>query len=309
MYLSLSGLTNKMNFLKKRISLFVVLLFHVTAVYPQDSVSLKFFSPRIPFNKLDKSGSDKSIIYNKVFIYTPKEYKKNRVSYPLVYLLHGWAGSSYDWKNNYDIQKLADKYKMIIVLPDGYYDSWYGDNINKKELQYESAFFKRIVPFVETRYRIDPKNVFITGLSMGGHGAISFYLKHNKHFKAAGSMSGILDISLFKDKWGIKKKFGDYKKYKKYWEKNSSVQLLKTFKGAKSNLRMFVTCGDKDFAYKANSLFWSAAANLKIPMISVKDKGDHNWEYWTSHIDSQILFFSLVAQNNSIEQIKKKMKL
>lgn len=293
----------------KKVTLFFLLLLFVTAVYPQDSVSLKFFSPKIPFNKLDKAGSDKSIIYNKIFIYTPKEYKKNRVSYPLVYLLHGWAGSSYDWKNNFDIQKLADKHKMIIVLPDGYYDSWYGDNINKKELQYESAFFKRIVPYVETKYRVDSKNVFITGLSMGGHGAISFYLKHNKHFKAAGSMSGILDISLFKDKWGIKKKFGDYKKNKKYWDKNSSVQLLKSFKGARTNLKMFVTCGDKDFAYKANSMFWSAAANLKIPMISVKDKGDHNWEYWTSHIDSQMLFFNLIAQNNSIEQIKKIMKL
>jgi hypothetical protein len=66
---------------------------------------------------------------------------------------------------------------------------------------------------------------------------------------------------------------GDYKKNKKYWDKNSSVQLLKSFKGARTNLKMFVTCGDKDFAYKANSMFWSAAANLKIPMISVKDKG------------------------------------
>ena len=73
----------------KKVTLFFLLLLFVSAVYPQDSVSLKFFSPKIPFNKLDKAGSDKSIIYNKIFIYTPKEYKKNRVSYPLVYLLHG----------------------------------------------------------------------------------------------------------------------------------------------------------------------------------------------------------------------------
>lgn len=293
----------------KRIPLFFLLLLFVTAVYPQDSVSLKFFAPGVPFNELDKSGNDKNVVYNKLFIYTPKEYKKNTQSYPLVYLLHGWAGSSYDWKNNYDIQKLVDKYKMIIVLPDGYYDSWYGDNINKKELQYESAFFKRIVPYVENKYRIDSKNIFITGLSMGGHGAINFYLKHNDHFKAAGSMSGILDISLFENKWGIKKKFGDYKKNKKYWDKNSSIQLIKTFKGDKTKLNMFVTCGDKDFAYKANLYFWSTAVKLKIPIVSVKDKGEHNWDYWTSHIDSQILFFNLLSQNKSLEQIKKIMKL
>lgn len=298
-----------MNILSKKINLFLLLLFFVTAAYPQDSVTLRFFSPRIPFHKLDKSANDRSIIYNKVFIYTPKEYKKNRLSYPLVYLLHGWAGSSYDWKNNYDIQKLADKYKMIIVLPDGYYDSWYGDNINKNELQYETAFFKRIVPFVETRYRVDSKNVFITGLSMGGHGAINFYLKYNKHFKAAGSMSGILDISLFPDKWGIKKKFGNYKKNKKYWDKNTSIQLIKTFKGDKTKLKMFITCGDKDFALKANSNFWSAAVKMKIPVLGVKDKGDHNWDYWTSHIDSQFLFFDLITKNKSIEQIKKIMNL
>jgi S-formylglutathione hydrolase FrmB len=144
---------------------------------------------------------------------------------------------------------------------------------------------------------------------MGGHGAINFYLKYNKHFRAAGSMSGILDITQFSTKWGINKKFGDYKKNKKYWEKNSSIYLLKSFTGNKKNLKMFISCGDKDFANKVNKSFGAEAKKLKIPILNVTDSGDHNWDYWTSHIDSQMLFFYLVSHDLNMGVIQKIMKL
>mgnify|MGYP001163359749 CR=1 FL=1 len=294
--------------LKTRILLFLFLSFSGT-LYSQDSVNLAFFSPKAEYEQLDKGKNDKSTIINKLFIYTPKEYRKNNTKYPLVYLLHGWAGSSYDWKVNYDIQKLADLYKMIIVLPDGYYDSWYVNSNDRKELQYESAFWKRVVPYIESKYRVDEKNRFITGLSMGGHGAISFYLKKDGYFKAAGSMSGILDITKFSGKWGIKKRLGDYAKNKKVWEKNSAIHLLKNFKGKKENLKIFIACGKKDFAFGVNSSFAKEAASRKVPILNLADSGDHNWEYWTTHVEKQILFFSLVSQNKSMKDIKKILKL
>jgi len=284
-------------------------LFTFTGVHAQDSINLGFYSPKVEFEQLDKKTNDQSTIINKLFVYTPKEYRKTQSKYPLVFLLHGWAGSSYDWKVNYDIQKLADKYKMIIVLPDGYYDSWYVNSNNKNDLQYETAFWKRVVPYIESKYRIDEKNRFITGLSMGGHGAISYYLKKAGYFRAAGAMSGILDITKFSAKWGIKKRLGEYSKNKTAWERNSALHLLKNYKGKKENLKIFIACGKGDFAYSVNTAFAKEANAKKVPILNLADKGTHNWDYWTSHIDRQILFFSLVTQNKSMKDIKKIMKL
>ncbi len=276
---------------------------------PQDSVRLRFFSSKYPYEQLDWKPVDTSTVINTVYVYTPKGYKSTTKKYPLVYLLHGWAGSSRDWKNNYDVQKLADKYGMIIVLPDGYYDSWYVNSSSAKQLQYETAFRKRMIPFIENKYRVDSKNRFITGLSMGGHGAVTFYLKMRGYFRAAGSMSGILDITKFPDKWGISKRLGSLNKNKKTWEKNSAVQLLKSYTGKKDQLMLFIACGKKDFAAKVNESFTKEARSLKVPLIYLSDQGDHNWDYWTSHVDQQMLFFSLVAQGKKPDEIKKLMKI
>ena len=276
---------------------------------PQDSVRLRFFSSKYPYEQLDWKPVDTSTVINTVYVYTPKGYKSTTKKYPLVYLLHGWAGSSRDWKNNYDVQKLADKYGMIIVLPDGYYDSWYVNSTSGKQLQYETAFRKRMIPFIENKYRVDSKNRFITGLSMGGHGAVTFYLKMRGYFRAAGSMSGILDITKFPDKWGISKRLGSLNKNKKTWEKNSAVQLLKSYTGKKDQLMLFIACGKKDFAAKVNESFTKEARSLKVPLIYLSDQGDHNWDYWTSHVDQQMLFFSLVAQGKKPDEIKKLMKI
>jgi S-formylglutathione hydrolase FrmB len=293
---------------KFKIVLFLSLIL-LASGFSQDSINLKFFSPKTSFDQLDKKTDDNATIINKLFVYTPKEYAKGIEKYPLVYLFHGWAGSSYDWKINYDVQKLADKYKMIIVLPDGYYDSWYLNSVNQNDLQYESAFWKRLVPFVEKIYRVDTKNIFITGLSMGGHGAITFYLKYRDHFKAAGSMSGILDITQFASKWGISKKLGDFKKNKSLWEKYSAINLLSSYIGDKKKLNIYVTCGKKDFASKVNAAFAKKAKSLNVQILSTSDAGTHNWEYWTSHVDNQILYFSLLSKNKDLKDIKKIMKI
>lgn len=295
----------------KKAGYLLLLLFVVSTgyIHPQDSVTRRFYSPKYTFEQLDRKPVDSTMVFNTMYVYTPKGYKNSNKKYPLVYLLHGWAGSSRDWKQNYDVQKLADKYGMIIVLPDGYYDSWYVNSSSKKMLQYESAFKERIRKYIEDSYRVDPKNRFITGLSMGGHGAVTFYLKNRGYFKAAGSMSGILDITKFSDKWGISKRLGAYKKNKKTWENNSALHLLKNYKGKKQDLLLFVACGKKDFAFKVNESFNKEAKAGKVPIFYLADKGDHNWDYWTSHVDQQMLFFSLVAQGKKPDEIKKIMKL
>ena len=48
----------------------------------------------------------------------------------------------------------------------------------------------------------------ITGLSMGGHGALWLAIRHQDVFGAAGSTSGGLDIRPFPDNWDMKEQIG-----------------------------------------------------------------------------------------------------
>jgi S-formylglutathione hydrolase FrmB len=55
-----------------------------------------------------------------------------------------------------------------------------------------------VVHKIDNTYRTinDRKGRFITGLSMGGHGAMYLSAKHPELFSAAGSMSGVADMEI-----------------------------------------------------------------------------------------------------------------
>ena len=100
-------------------------------------------------------------------------------------------------------QKYADKYGFILICPDGLYDSWYINSPALRGSQYQDFFFFDLVPRMEKAFRVDKKNVFITGLSMGGHGALYLFSQNSSVFRAAGSLSGAVDLKTCYTDYGI----------------------------------------------------------------------------------------------------------
>jgi Predicted esterase len=133
-------------------------------------------------------------------IITPESYSKN-TSYPVIYLLHGYSGNyKSGLKGEYDAApRYADAYNMIIVLPDGGFSSWYFDSPVDSTWRYETFVSKELIQYVDKHYSTvsSPKGRAITGLSMGGHGALFLAFRHQDVFGAAGSMSGGVDIRPF----------------------------------------------------------------------------------------------------------------
>ncbi|RYD69856.1 MAG: esterase, partial [Sphingobacteriales bacterium] len=106
-----------------------------------------------------------------VWVFTPKNItKKDKV--PAVFLLHGFGGNYKQWNNIMDAQKYADEYGYILICPDGLIKSWYLNSPVKADWQYENFFFDELLPKIKKDYPVDTANIFITGLSMGGHGAL-----------------------------------------------------------------------------------------------------------------------------------------
>jgi len=223
-----------------------------------------------------------------VLVVTPDNFNSES-TYPLVYLLHGWTGYWSYWDEISNLDSLANQFGFIIVCPDGFNDSWYVDNPKKPNVQFEKFFWNDLIPAVEEKYNPDRANIFITGLSMGGHGAITLFLKNISYFNSAGSMSGILDLTHFPDRWSIRDGIGSIKDYPDVWASNSAINLLDNIAG--SDKELIVSCGTEDFAYEVNRKFFDKALEKKVKISFISRPGKHDRKFWKEAIGVHLEFF------------------
>ena len=110
----------------------------------------------------------------------PENYSSKK-HYPVVYLLHGYSDNYAKWvKTVPAIKFLSTEHQCIIVCPDGGYSSWYFDSPIDSTFQYESYIVKDLLTFIDGHYSTIPNRTgrAITGLSMGGHGALYLAIRN-----------------------------------------------------------------------------------------------------------------------------------
>lgn len=265
----------------KRIILFI--LFFVICV-------IGFSQDQIVFN------TDFLVDPDTVIIFTPDDYDNND-NYPLYFLLHGWSGNYSYWHKLIDCQKYANQHNAIIVCPDGLYDSWYINSPVNKKSQFESFFFEELFPGIAKDYSVDESNIFITGLSMGGHGALYLFLKHPELFKSAGSMSGVLDLIQVTKGLGVEELLGikDAKREDSIFNPFSVAANIEKIK--ESGKPIIFSCGVDDKYYKVNKEFRQLCDQFEIDATYIADPGDHNAAYWKKAIDYHFLFFKQTIKN------------
>ena len=211
--------------------------------------------------------------------------------FPVVYLLHGADGSYRDWPSKADLDDLASEYGVIIACPDGQ-DSWYFDSPIDPKMQFETFVTQELVAYVDGHYRTLPERRYraITGLSMGGHGALWCAWRHPDVFGACGSMSGGVDISQFPDRWNIHKRLGAYADNKQRWQDHSVVSLVPKLKDGQQAI--IIDDGSEDFFYKVNCELHDALLKAKISHDFTIRPGNHSWNYWVNSLDYHMLFFA-----------------
>jgi S-formylglutathione hydrolase FrmB len=228
----------------------------------------------------------------KVVVITPDNYASAQ-KLPVVYLLHGYGGNHLDWIDKAKgFEKAADLYNLIIVCPDGGFNSWYWDSPVDQASQYETYISKELVNAIDAKYKTiqDRKGRAITGLSMGGHGALYLAFKHQDVFGAAGSMSGGVDIRPFPNNWDIAKRLGSYAEFPERWEKNTVINMLNLL--APDSLSIIIDCGSDDFFFKVNEDLHQKLLYRNIPHDFITRPGGHTWPYWTNAVKFQMLFMS-----------------
>ena len=228
----------------------------------------------------------------KAVVITPDAYPGSG-ALPVLYLLHGWSGNYADWvTNDPEIEDLSDLYRVIIVCPDGGYDSWYFDSKTDTSCKYETYVSHELIAYIDKNYKTVANRAgrAVTGLSMGGHGALYLAFRHQDVFGAAGSMSGGVDFRPFPDNWGLKARLGREADNQKDWEENTVINLVHLLRG--NHLPLIFDCGTEDFFYPGNKALHEKLLYYNIPHDFISRPGNHNWDYWINSIRYQIVFFS-----------------
>ncbi|MDR0798229.1 MAG: esterase family protein [Dysgonamonadaceae bacterium] len=211
---------------------------------------------------------------------------------PVVYLLHGYSGNETDWlTHKTDLPSIADEKGLIIVCPDGK-NSWYLDSPLKKDNQYETFISVELINYIDTHYATisDRYHRAITGLSMGGHGAMYNAFKHPDVFGAVGSMSGAINVNNGGKNFTLASLLPSMTNGNTgNWGAHSVLAQIAHLKN--QELAILFDCGINDFCLPYNEALHKALVDKKIDHDYTIRPGSHTWDYWTNSIDYHLLFF------------------
>lgn len=234
----------------------------------------------------------------KAIVIKPNNYKKSN-QFPVVYLLHGAYGTYDNWiKKVPSLQKYADEYKMLIVCPDGANNSWYFDSPVDSAYRFETHVAREVPAFIDANYKTKKDRKFraITGLSMGGHGAMFLAFRHSETFGACGSMSGALNVSEIRKGYDVPKRLGDTIINKTIYHDYSVLTVIEKY--PKDSLAIIIDCGLQDFIIGMSKAAHDKMVRLKIPHDYIERPGKHDWFYWENAIQYQLLYFNNYFKKN-----------
>ncbi len=236
----------------------------------------------------------------------PSSYADGTSRYPVVYLLHGGSGAFSDWHQKVTekgiVNQMAEEHQVLIITPGVGPASYYYDSPLLDSVRYETYMIQELIPFIDKNYRTlaQKESRAITGLSMGGHGAITLATKHPSLFTAAGSMSGVMNIDT--DLWKVGEEFRNLRKkgqiemlgeinYKApLFNPYTAVGLVDQLKN--QEISLIIDCGVDDFLIETNRQMHSLLMEKKIDHEYIERPGAHTWNYWTEALPVQFFFLS-----------------
>ncbi len=261
------------------------------------TTSASIFAAKVDTLNVHSPSMNKEI---PVIVITPESYN-NQTQLPVVYLLHGYSGNYSNWGGSDDAKMMADQYDFIIVCPDGDYSSWYFDSPMDSTSRFETFVAKELVAWTDKNYKTIAQREAraISGLSMGGHGALYLAFRNQDVYGACGSMSGGVDIRPFPERWEIKKHLGEQKEHPDNWNKHTVLNLLHLL--TPDALEISIDCGVDDFFYDVNVRLHEEMTYRNIPHTFISRPGKHNWDFWKTSVKYHSLFFADYF-NKSLEQ-------
>ncbi|WP_426792208.1 alpha/beta hydrolase [Sphingobacterium sp. WOUb80] len=224
------------------------------------------------------------------YVYIPKMKPDNR-ALPVVYVLHSHGANYKSLSKFVDFQALSDRYGFVVVCPDGLRTSWFLDSPQKGGAQFGRFLTGELMPYIQGKYHTDRDNSFITGVSMGGHGALWLFFNYPSFFKSAGSSSGVVNLrhSAFK-KTSLAQHLGQYSDQNPLFDRFSVIHNVHKIAG--SEKAFIFDCGTEDYLYGANKSLRDSCDVLKIKSTYIAQPGAHTSGYWAKTIPVHFAYFN-----------------
>ena len=261
--------------------------------------TIEFSDPRFEQNNLRQITVKSPHLQGRgdITVFIPPNIRDIK-SLPLVILLHGVYGSHWAWTQKGGVHETALKLieegkiaPMILAMPS---DGLWGDGsgyLAHHVSDYEKWIVEDVPEAVRQCTDLVDKNssIFITGLSMGGYGAMRLGAKYPEVFKA---FSGLSSVTTFNEMAQFLEK-NDLEKLSQSIKKPEDI--LEIILENKATLQPFrFDCGDEDILIEANKNLHNHLKINDITHIYEELKGKHEWNYWEVNIVRSLLFFNSI---------------
>jgi S-formylglutathione hydrolase FrmB len=248
-------------------------------------------------------------------LYLPSSYETSGTrKYPVLYFLHGLNENEMRWSTRGETDLLLDKLiaakgigEFIVAIPMSSTTSFY-TNTRSGNAPWEDAVVKEFIPMIETTYRVNATRATrgISGISMGGYGALKIAMKHPEMFGSVSAHSAALvpDFnsttvtgrrldqfkSLFDSIFGIGFAGGGQLDLT-YWNANNPLELARDtakFQG----MKIYFDCGTEDEYgfYAGQQVLDDLLTKAKYPHTAALHPGVHGWDYAKQHTQQSLLF-------------------
>ena len=279
-----------------------ICFFFTAAVLSLSSASLVHATPRIECNSLPSKILAHPVNY---CVILPPTYDADKArKYPVLYFLHGLGDNEQMFIHAGGFNLVQDLWEhgqlgeFLIATPNA--DATFYINSHDGRVRYEDFLVQEFLPGIESRYRskADRANRAVSGVSMGGYGALHLAFRYPQLFSSVSAHSpAIIDkLPAFTAAGGMRSRvlgatFGSPPD-QAFWDHNSPLTLART--GNLSAMKIYFDCGDHDdFGFESGTTALDKVlTSRKIPHQAHIYPGRHDWQYFAEHLPSSLEFHS-----------------
>ena len=272
--------------------------------------------------RIDCSAFSSKILHRDVryCVMLPSSYEKEPAKkYPVLYFLHGLGENeqtlvqSGGWGLIEDLRQQNNVGDFLMVAPDGR-GSFFINSADGRE-RYSDFFLSEFLPYIETHYRIirDRKARGVTGLSMGGYGALRLAFAHPELFGSVSAQSAALITQSPKELNADARDAGPLGRLLggvfgnpiniAHWQQNNPFDLARKNQIQIKTQAVYINCGQQDdFGFEDGA----SRMHKQLQAEGVRHEfhlypGGHTADYFLSHLGETIEFHWHVFSQSKVE--------
>lgn len=238
-------------------------------------------------------------------LYLPPSYKESDDKYPVLYFLHGANENEKRWSTRGLTDLMLDRMiadgeigEFIVAIPFGA-NSFYTNSVSGE--RWEDMVIQEFIPMIESTNRVigTRSGRAISGISMGGYGALKLAMRYPDMFSSVSAHSAMLlddfdDANidprraqlytvLFESIFGINKSMD-------YWDQNNPLRMAR--ESDLGDLAIYFDCGTEDeygFYEGATELHEILEARGIAHEFHLYP-GPHGWDFARQHTAASLTF-------------------